>query len=816
METRTPLTLIFRIVLTVVIILTTSRSVVAVANLQDTTVNIKDTLRKVLQREATNSVETYKAHQISLQQDQLLEGLLKTIRGTRDYLKAGIDTSGINSEIIVLRNKYSIAIDGILTHQGTIQTERNLTTSYKLLHELLSRARKRDQQATQIKNKLVNFRNNFDSLSADPRLFQVSRDSAEFVAYIQQLYVTATEVHPIDSTLTIALKQVQLSKMRADLLVYQLESALEQINHYQKQLSGNTFRKEVSYLNEPPVAVRPFPEIVRESWRKGKLILSFYIRNNAALLLVIALLLVFAIIFLRALRQKVENGHVPPQDQENYLVLKMPFISALVVVLSIFQFMFPDPPFIFSGIIWVVSSVCLTILFSQYITRYWMLFWVGMWLLFILACTDNLVLQASRTERWIMLALAFAGAAWGLIFLLKGRREVLREKAIIYFITYLVLIEVLSVLANIYGRYNLSKSLMTSGFISVIVAITFLWTVRLINEALTLASDIFETPERRLFFINFEAVGRKTPTFLYVFLVIGWFILFARNFYAFKLITLPFVDWLFQQRTLGSYHFSFFNLLAFFGILILASVVSRIVSFFAADVRNEHGENKPGLGSWMLLIRISIIVIGVLLAFAATGIPLDQAMIVLGALGVGVGFGLQTIVNNLVSGVILAFEKPINVGDMVEVKGKTGTVKSIGFRSSVLETLEGSRVTIPNGELLNDHLTNWSVNNALRRNEIVVGVGYDTDIKAAEKLLLTLMNEHAQVVKLPAPLVYANSFDDSAIQLQLYFWTVGLRTSKMVKSQLIIAIQEHFREHGISIPFPQTDLHIFNTPPPEK
>ncbi|SHL68555.1 Small-conductance mechanosensitive channel [Chitinophaga jiangningensis] len=804
----------FYLVLVCCLLLRTAAS--GAAPKRDTTINVLDTLRKVLQKEAVTSVETYKTHQVSVQQDALLEALLKNIRSTRDFLKAGIDTNGINRELKDLRAKYNIAVDGILINQGSIQTERNLTTSYKLLHELLSRAQKRNQQAAQIKSKLVTYRNNFDSLGADSRLYMFSKDSAEFMGYMQQLVVAATEVHPIDSTLTAALKHIGLCKMRADLLVYQLQSALEQIDQYERQLSANTFTQEVNYLNNAPLNARPFREILSESWKKEQLILSFYLRNNATLLVVIVLLLGFAVIFLRSLRNKVRNGHIPPEDQKNYLVLKMPVVSAWIVVLSIFQFIFPNPPFIFSAIIWVSTSVCLTILFASYITRYWMVFWVGMWLLFILACADNLVLQASRTERWIMLSLALAGAIWGLVFLLKGRREVLREKAIIYFITYLVIIECLSVLANVYGRYNLSKSLLTSGFISVIVAITFLWTVRLINEALTLASDIFEIPERRLFFINFDVVGKKAPTFLYVFLVIGWFILFARNFYAFKLVTAPILDFLFQQRTLGSYNFSFFNLLAFFGILILSSVVSRIVSFFASDTPNAHGENKPGLGSWLLLIRISIIVLGVLLAFAATGIPLDQAMIVLGALGVGVGFGLQTIVHNLVSGVILAFEKPINVGDMVEVKGKTGTIKNIGFRSSVLESIDGSQITIPNGELLNDHLVNWSKNNALRRSEIVVGVAYDTDLKAAEKLLLTLMQEHPQVVKLPAPLVFVNAFDESAIQLQLYFWTIGVRTPKAVKSQLIMGVQQLFKENGISIPYPQSDLHIFNTPPPEK
>lgn len=106
----------------------------------------------------------------------------------------------------------------------------------------------------------------------------------------------------------------------------------------------------------------------------------------------------------------------------------------------------------------------------------------------------------------------------------------------------------------------------------------------------------------------------------------------------------------------------------------------------------------------MLLVRITIITVGVLLAFVSAGIPMDRFAIILGALSVGIGFGLQTLINNLVSGVIIAFEKPINVGDIVEITGQTGRMKSIGIRSSVVTTWDGADVIIPNGDLLNQHL----------------------------------------------------------------------------------------------------------------
>jgi small-conductance mechanosensitive channel len=148
----------------------------------------------------------------------------------------------------------------------------------------------------------------------------------------------------------------------------------------------------------------------------------------------------------------------------------------------------------------------------------------------------------------------------------------------------------------------------------------------------------------------------------------------------------------------------------------LSVITSKIVSFFATDARIRPGgdERRAGLGSWLLLIRITIISLGLFLAVAATGAPLDRITIILGALSVGVGLGLQALVNNLVSGLIIAFEKPVNVGDSVEIGGRSGMIKSIGFRSSILSTVDGAEVIIPNGDLLNAHLVNWSLGN---RNE---------------------------------------------------------------------------------------------------
>jgi potassium efflux system protein len=248
--------------------------------------------------------------------------------------------------------------------------------------------------------------------------------------------------------------------------------------------------------------------------------------------------------------------------------------------------------------------------------------------------------------------------------------------------------------------------------------------------------------------------------------------------------------------------------------MAVSVAISKIVSFFASDKHLVHDKDDknagPGIGSWLLLIRISILSLGLFLAIAAAGIPLDRITIVLGALGVGIGFGLQTLVNNLVSGLIIAFEKPVNVGDVVDIDGQGGTMKSIGFRSSVISTWDGADVVMPNGDLLNSHLTNWSLGGNRRRLSIVIGIAYDADLEKTRQLLTDILAAEERLSKSHAPVVQYEQFNTSSIDVRVLFWTKHLREAHATRSDLIMAITSVFRANGIVIPFPQQDVYYHN------
>jgi small-conductance mechanosensitive channel len=174
---------------------------------------------------------------------------------------------------------------------------------------------------------------------------------------------------------------------------------------------------------------------------------------------------------------------------------------------------------------------------------------------------------------------------------------------------------------------------------------------------------------------------------------------------------------------------------------------------------------------------------------------------------VGIGFGLQGVVNNFVSGLILVFEHPLQVGDLIEVGSSFGEVRKIGFRASVLRTPDGADVIIPNAELTGARFINWSLSDRLRRISISVSVAYGTDPKRVMELLLEIARKHPAVLTRPEPFATFDRFGDSALNFTLYCWS-SVDAWFVARSELSIAINIAFKDAGIEIPFPQQDVHL--------
>jgi small-conductance mechanosensitive channel len=240
------------------------------------------------------------------------------------------------------------------------------------------------------------------------------------------------------------------------------------------------------------------------------------------------------------------------------------------------------------------------------------------------------------------------------------------------------------------------------------------------------------------------------------------------------------------------------------GWLLFARIVGALLE---EDVlpRTRLGRGIPHAISRTTIYAISVL--GVVMAFGAAGIDLSKVTVLAGALGVGIGFGLQNVVNNFISGLILLYERPIQIGDTVEVGPLTGEVKRIGIRSSTLRTFQGAEVIVPNANLIQEQVVNWTLSDRQRRIELPIGVAYGTDPQRVIDILLGAANSVPEVNEDPAPLALFRGFGDNSLDFELRCWT-GFENYLPIQSKIAIAVNAALGEAGISIPFPQRDVRV--------
>jgi potassium-dependent mechanosensitive channel len=249
-------------------------------------------------------------------------------------------------------------------------------------------------------------------------------------------------------------------------------------------------------------------------------------------------------------------------------------------------------------------------------------------------------------------------------------------------------------------------------------------------------------------------------------------------------------------------------------LLYLALVASWLARTLVQSEVYQRWEMDRGVGdSISTLVHYTLIAIGVLLALGAIGVELQNFAIVAGALGVGIGFGLQNVVNNFVSGLILLFERPVRVGDTVVIGGEWGTVTKIGLRSTIVLTFDQAELIVPNGDLVSEKVVNWTLSNPRARVILPVGVAYGSDIQQVLRLLREAAPVHPAVLDDPAPTALFMRFGDSSLDFELRVWVRQIQARLEVQSMVLAEVDRVFREAGIEIPFPQRDLHLRSVEP---
>lgn len=764
--------------------------------------------------EYLRSQDKFEGRKVYLNQHQLIAELKSENFKLKGMLSKGVGQQQIREKLSEFQQLVPVVLEGISTNASDFQTDRNLTVSASIFREMLDEL---VEEKTRVDLFASTFRHSLyriDSIYAEKDLYLFPHDSLQTRQYAFLLSELNNEIKPVEDSVKAFSSRLDSLQTSINALVFELNNHLENLEHFRKTLNESSLEHEIPDDRNHPFFVRSLREAFSFSYTKEKYALAFYLKLREGRTFVFVLLVLASWIFLANLKKKTETLHEIDDHDDGKVVLKSPFLSAMVIVLGFYQFFFINPPFIFYWLIWMLTSISLTIIFIGYLNRFWMFFWICTVLVFLISGVTNMLLLPTATERYLIMGLSLFGILFLVFTILKNQTSQLKEKKILYFIYLMGLFETISLIMNLTGRFNLAKSFLMAGYIGIVVGILLLWTVRLVNQGLSIATKIYHNQERELFFINFEKLGNKAPGIFYTFLIIGWGILVGKNFYRFTQISESITEFLTTDRMIGSYQFTINGLFVFLIILFVSVLISRLLSIFSAEpeaVNSAEQRKRVSFGSWLLLVQIFVISLGLFLAFAASGIPLDKITIILGALSVGIGLGLQGLVNNLVSGLIIAFENTVKVGDLIEVEGKPGIMKSIGFRSSVVNMFEGSTAVIPNGDLISKQMINWTTGKG-RKLSLVVGVAYGTDLELAVRLLKEVIADDLRIRSVPVPRVVPLDFSENSIQLEITFWLASYMDYPFVKGEVISKVDLTFKANGIRIPFPQRDLYLKTVP----
>jgi small-conductance mechanosensitive channel len=383
-------------------------------------------------------------------------------------------------------------------------------------------------------------------------------------------------------------------------------------------------------------------------------------------------------------------------------------------------------------------------------------------------------------------------------------------------LSFLVLVLLLiSIVSNIVGSVSLAE-VLTAGVVESVTTAAALYAIVLVSDGL-IALLIRRRSARALQTVKIyeQQLERRAIFVIHLIAFIIWFRMTLRVFGLLKPLRNWFAEILAFQWKFGTITVSVQGVIDFLLILVAAFMLARVIRVFLdmevfSRVRLPRG--IPGAIS--MVVRYTIAGLGIFLALSSLGINLGKFGLLAGALGVGLGFGLQNIIANFVSGIILAFERPIQVGDTVEIGNVMGNVQEIGVRSSTVKTFDGSEVIVPNANLISDQVTNWTLSDASRRIQLPVKVAFGNDPHQVLDLLLKVAREHPEVLKSPEPIATFNGFGDNFLDFTLYYWISGNIFKN--KTEVALGVHDAVKAAGIETPRPQRDLNLKIIDNPDK
>lgn len=440
----------------------------------------------------------------------------------------------------------------------------------------------------------------------------------------------------------------------------------------------------------------------------------------------------------------------------------------------------------------------LTVLFKKDWSGVSMRNWLMLSGLFLALCFLDLFIGVGLIQRCSFIIINILGIRYGLVQI-KSLKDQLYIKAFFKWANIIFIgLNALSILYNLFGRVSLSNMLTLTAFISLTQIVALSVLLKIILEIILL--QIYTTRVKRgieKIFDHENLSGTLKKPFIIV-ISYMWLVVIASNLNIWESLRDSFAGLLSRPNTIGSITFTLGNIVLFFIIVWIAHLLQKYVAYFFGEIEDENEENvNKRQHSKLLITRLVVLIAGYLLAVAASGMPLDKLSILLGALGVGVGLGLQNIVSNFVSGIILIFDKPIQIGDVVNISSESGRVKSMGLRTTKINAPNGAEIIIPNGNLLSQNITNWTYTDNFKLVDILIEISGDATPDDINTIVLSALESLPLANNTRTPQIYYNSISDGKFKLQIKFWCSIYKTEETISTAKQVLFS-NFKAKGLT------------------
>lgn len=601
-----------------------------------------------------------------------------------------------------------------------------------------------------------------------------------------------------------------------------LKNTTLSINNLQARTSANLINiKELIYLTDSQltsVSIRAFGKERRYIWESTKrprgrnmdfkkfmdseqqISAYYFVYTRSSRVLLLCTCLTFFLWVYFNFRSLKQHGRLEAVNDFNFSFLSpQPYLITFILLFSLAPVFDLRAPALYIELVHLLLAALLTILFYKKLPRRQFYQWC-VFLLFLLAPVFLRFLGISpKYQRWLTLFLSIAASAFGILVWKMLDEKSKRYKVILSAGFIYIIFALISTLCNIFGRVTLNQIFYNSGVSAFLNAVTLTILAKMLVEAFLLQMKSSRIRKGYPEFFDWLPVTAGLKRLTGIGAIIIWTVMFTTNLNIFNGLYNAILDELTETRTIGSFSFTFGGIVLFLGIIWVANFLQKYIAYFFGDTGDDTLDDNKGERSKLLVTRLVLLIGGFLIAVAASGLPIDKITVILGALGVGIGLGLQNIVSNFVSGIILIFDKTIRIGDVVELSNKKGRVKEIGVRASTLLSDEGAEIIIPNGAILSNNIINWTLSNNQMRVDMTLSIAKPFDATEVLTLIREIITANTNVFIAKEPIIMISPVSKANSNVSIFFWCKDISQAELTKSMINAQIFDAFEEKGIEI-----------------